>query len=165
MRGPVQLTFARSIDPILFLEHSITRCTISDKKDENKDRTMGRKATVPYGLYRAHGFVSAALAERVDGRRAQGTGFTEADLDLLWEALERMFDHDRSAARGLMSTRALIIFEHESKLGNAPAQTLFDRVKAESQTDVPRGWSDYSVTIDGRRIESLRTVIQVKSET
>lgn len=167
VRGPVQLTFARSVDPILSMEHSITRCAVATEgeaeKQQGDNHTMGRKATIPYGLYRAHGFVSAALAERIEGRRAQGTGFNEEDLALFWEALERMFDHDRSAARGLMSTRALIIFEHESKLGDVPAQTLFDRVRAESQTDVPRSWNDYSVTIDDRRIEGLRTVIQVKA--
>ncbi|MDR0966957.1 MAG: type I-C CRISPR-associated protein Cas7/Csd2 [Myxococcales bacterium] len=167
VRGPVQLTFARSIDSILSMEHSITRCAVATEgeadKQDGDNRTMGRKATLPYGLYRAHGFVSAALAERSVGRRAQGTGFSEDDLTLFWEALERMFDHDHSAARGLMSTRALVIFEHEDKLGDAPAAALFDRVKAKAKVDVPRSWSDYVVTLDGKVLETLRTIIPVKA--
>jgi len=134
VRGPVQITFARSIDPILSLEHSITRMAVTTAEDAEKqkgdNRTMGRKATVPYALYRAHGFISPALAERVEGRRVQGTGFSNADLALFWEALDAMFDHDHSAARGLMSTRAVVVFEHGSKLGEAPAHRLFSRVTA-----------------------------------
>lgn len=137
VRGPVQITFARSAEPVLPLEVSITRMAATseaDKKqreegsgdDERTDnRTMGRKHIIPYGLYRAHGFVSAPLASH----EVKGTGFTEADLALLWEALGNMFEHDRSAARGEMATRRLVVFEHDSKLGNAHADALFDRVK------------------------------------
>jgi len=116
VRGPVQVTFGRSIDPIVALEHSITRMAVATEAEAEKqggdNRTMGRKHTVPYGIYRAHGFVSAHLAEQ--------TGFSDADLDLLWDALANMFEHDRSAARGEMTTRGLYVFRHESKLGNAP---------------------------------------------
>lgn len=162
VRGPVQLTFARSVDPILSLEHSITRVAVATEEEAEKqggdNRTMGRKATVPYALYRAHGFVSAALAEHVPGRRAQGTGFSTDDLELLWQALEAMFEHDRSAARGMMATRALVIFEHDDKLGNAPAHKLFERVKVVSSRRPARGFDDYEVTLDGNPIESLRKV-------
>ena len=169
VRGPVQLTFARSADPIVSLEHSITRVAVTTDEEAEKqsgdNRTMGRKATVPYGLYRAHGFVSAALAENVEGRRAQGTGFNDADLALLWEALECMFEHDRSAARGLMSTRAIVIFEHPNKLGEAPAHQLFDRVKVELKSKPARSWEDYSVTLDEKPVTKLRTVVQVSANT
>lgn len=137
VRGPVQFTFARSVEPVLPLEISITRMAATneaekkqrseaDGEDERTDnRTMGRKHIIPYGLYRAHGFVSAPLASH----HSKGTGFSEADLALLWEALATMFEHDRSAARGEMATRALIVFEHQSALGNAHADGLFDTVK------------------------------------
>lgn len=137
VRGPVQITFARSVEPVLPLEISITRMAATNEKekaqrdassteDERTDnRTMGRKHIIPYGLYRAHGFVSAPLASHA----TKGTGFTDADLALLWEALANMFEHDRSAARGEMTTRALVVFEHEGKLGNAHADALFDRVR------------------------------------
>jgi len=144
VRGPVQLTFARSIDPVVALEHTITRMAVTNEKDLEKDRTMGRKHTVPYGLYRAHGFVSAFLAAQ--------TGFSEADLDLLYEALGSMFDHDRSAARGQMATRGLYVFEHGSKLGNAHAHSLFDRLQVARGGDTTgpaRDFSAYSVTFDG----------------
>ncbi len=121
VRGPVQLSFARSAEPILPLEMSITRSSVTNEKDIDKERTMGRKHIVPYGLYRAHGFVNAKLAQR--------TGFSEEDLALLWQALCNMFELDRSAARGMMATRCLIAFRHESALGNAHAHALFDRVK------------------------------------
>ena len=146
VRGPVQLTFARSVDPIVSLEHSITRMAVTTREEAEKqggdNRTMGRKFTVPYGLYRAHGFVSAPLASQ--------TGFSEGDLQLLWEALVNMFEHDRSAARGLMGTRKLIIFEHESVMGNAPVQGLFDRitVKRKDETKPARDFSDYVVAIN-----------------
>ena len=137
VRGPVQITFARSVEPVLPLEISITRmaatnaaekdkrdtATLEDERTDN--RTMGRKHIIPYGLYRAHGFVSAPLASH----SVKGTGFSEADLELLWTALTDMFEHDRSAARGEMATRALIVFQHDSALGNAHADKLFDRVK------------------------------------
>ncbi|HMT94292.1 type I-C CRISPR-associated protein Cas7/Csd2 [uncultured Thiothrix sp.] len=144
VRGPVQLTFARSIDPVIASEHSITRMAVATEKEaENQggdNRTMGRKFTVPYGLYMAHGFVSAHLAEQ--------TKFSEADLELLWQSLEQMFEHDRSAARGQMATRGLYVFKHEGKLGNAPAYSLFERIKAEKQTEVPRSFADYQVSVD-----------------
>jgi CRISPR-associated protein Csd2 len=144
VRGPVQLTFARSIDPIVALEHSITRMAVATEaeaeKQQGDNRTMGRKHTVPYGLYMAHGFVSAFLAKQ--------TGFGEDDLELLWQALEQMFEHDRSAARGEMSTRGLYVFEHSSDLGNAHAHALFDLVKAEKKVEVPRAFSDYTVTVN-----------------
>ena len=136
VRGPVQFTFGRSVEAVMPLEISITRMAATNeaekKKSENTgddersdNRTMGRKHIVPYGLYRAHGFVSAPLAQG-----SKGTGFSEDDLALLWEALSNMFDHDRSAARGEMSKRRLIVFKHENRMGNAPAHQLFDRVTA-----------------------------------
>lgn len=145
VRGPVQITFARSIDPIVSSEHSITRMAVTTEKDaENQggdNRTMGRKFTVPYGLYIARGFVSASLAAQ--------TGFNKDDMSLLIEALTNMFDHDRSAARGEMSTRGLYLFKHDSKLGNAQAHALFDRIKVSRQTqNPPRNFHDYKVEID-----------------
>lgn len=144
VRGPVQLTFARSIDPIVALEHSITRMAVATEaeaeKQQGDNRTMGRKHTVPYGLYVAHGFVSSFLAKQ--------TGFGEDDLELLWQSLEHMFEHDRSAARGEMSTRGLYVFKHDSELGNAHAHKLFERIKVKKTADVPRGFSDYSVEVD-----------------
>jgi CRISPR-associated protein Csd2 len=145
VRGPVQLTFARSIDPVVQLEHSITRMAVATEaeaeKQQGDNRTMGRKFTVPYALYRCHGFVSAPLAAQ--------TGFTEKDLGLFWSALSVMFEHDRSAARGLMATRALVVFRHESRLGNAPAYALFDRVSVRRKDGipVPRSFSDYEVSV------------------
>ena len=145
VRGAIQLTFARSVDTIATAEHSITRMAVATEKEAEKqggdNRTMGRKATVPYGLYVCHGFVSANLAKQ--------TGFSEEDLELFWDALKNMFDVDRSAARGLMSAQKLIVFKHESALGNAPANKLFDLVKVEKVCDgAPRSFDDYSVTID-----------------
>jgi CRISPR-associated protein Csd2 len=140
VRGPVQLTFSRSVDPIVSLEHSITRMAVTNEKDLEKERTMGRKHTVPYGLYVAHGFVSSFLAKQ--------TGFGEDDLELLWQSLEHMFEHDRSAARGEMSTRGLYVFKHDSELGNAHAHKLFERVKVKKTADVPRSFSDYGVEVD-----------------
>lgn len=173
VRGPVQLTFARSIDPIVSLEHSITRMAVTTEEEAEKqggdNRTMGRKATVPYGLYRAHGFVSPALAERVEGRRAQGTGFSNADLEIFWKALEDMFELDRSAARGLMTTRALVVFAHESadpqerKLGLQHASALFKRVavKKKDEGRPARRFEDYEITLDGEPIKELRSVVAV----
>ena len=145
VRGPIQFTFARSIDPIAAAEHSITRMAVATEKEAEKqggdNRTMGRKATVPYGLYVCHGFISANLAKQ--------TGFTEEDLALFFDALKNMFDVDRSAARGLMSAQKLIVFKHDSVLGNAPANKLFDLVKVEKKTDnAPRKFSDYTITVD-----------------
>jgi CRISPR-associated protein Csd2 len=149
VRGPIQLTFARSIDPIVALEHSITRMAVATEAEAEKqsgdNRTMGRKFTVPYGLYAAHGFVSSFLAKQ--------TGFDENDLELLWQALAQMFEHDRSAARGEMSTRGLYVFKHDSELGNAPAHSLFDLIHIKKNTDEPaRDFSDYTVTVDDANV-------------
>ena len=155
VRGPIQFTFARSVDPIATAEHSITRMAVATEKEAEKqngdNRTMGRKATVPYGLYVCHGFISASLAQQ--------TGFSEDDLTLFFDALKNMFDVDRSAARGLMSAQKLIAFKHDSILGNAPAHKLFDLVKIEKNTDaVPRSFNDYKVTIDKYSVPSGVTV-------
>lgn len=145
VRGPIQMTFARSVDQITSLEHSITRVAVATDAEAKKmggdNHTMGRKSTVPYGLYVCHGFVSANLAKQ--------TGFSEEDLKIFWDALINMFDVDRSASRGLMSAQKLIVFKHDSELGNAPAHKLFDLVKVEKKTgEVARSFKDYSVTID-----------------
>jgi CRISPR-associated protein Csd2 len=155
VRGPVQLTFSRSIDPIVTLEHSITRMAVATEEEAEKqsgdNRTMGRKNTVPYGLYRAHGFVIPALAAQ--------TGFSQEDLDLLWQALGDMFELDRSAARGLMTTRALVAFKHESSLGSARAADLFDRVVVERKGEAaPRSFSDYEVTVSDDGLPSGITI-------
>ncbi|MEW6219375.1 MAG: type I-C CRISPR-associated protein Cas7/Csd2 [Thermodesulfobacteriota bacterium] len=157
VRGPVQLNFARSLDPIVPMEISITRMAVTKESDfEKKDREMGRKHIVPYALYRAEGFVSAHLAAK--------TGFSEEDLDLLWQALTVMFDHDRSAARGKMTARNLFVFKHQTALGNAPAQRLFDLVKVArtGHTEAPpRSYSDYSVTMNKA---ALPTGVELKVE-
>ena len=142
VRGPVQMTFARSVEPIVSLEHSITRMAVTKAEDVDKERTMGRKFTVPYALYRAHGFVSAHLAAQ--------TGFTEDDLNILWDALEKMFWEDHSAARGEMNVRGLYVFEHSTALGNAPANVLFEKINVEKKnSSAPvRSFDDYAVTID-----------------
>ncbi len=151
VRGPVQLTFGRSIDPVVALEHSITRMAVATEAEAEKqsgdNRTMGRKFTVPYGLYRAHGFISAHLAEQ--------TGFNEDDLKLFWDALKSMFDHDHSAARGMMSTRKLLVFKHSSALGNAPAHQLFDLIKIirKDKSKPTRAFFDYTIS-DKHDIES-----------
>ena len=155
VRGPIQLTFARSVDKIVASEHSITRMAVATEKEAEKqggdNRTMGRKATVPYGLYVCHGFISANLAQQ--------TGFSEDDLSLFWEALKNMFDVDRSAARGLMSAQKLIVFKHESVLGNAPANKLFDRVKVEKKcAGAPRKFEDYIVTVDRESLPAGVTI-------
>ncbi|MES2770608.1 MAG: type I-C CRISPR-associated protein Cas7/Csd2 [Pseudomonadota bacterium] len=143
VRGPVQLTFARSIDPIITQEHSITRMAVATEAEAEKqagdNRTMGRKHTVPYGLYMAHGFVSSFLAKQ--------TGFSADDLELLWQSLSQMFEHDRSAARGEMTTRGLYVFKHDSELGNAPAHSLFAHIqpKLKSGVTVARSFADYEV--------------------
>lgn len=155
VRGPIQFTFARSIDPIATAEHSITRMAVATEKEAEKqngdNRTMGRMATVPYGLYVCHGFISASLAKQ--------TGFSEEDLELFFEALKNMFDVDRSAARGLMSAQKLIVFRHDSVLGNAPANKLFDLVKIKKNTEAaPRSFSDYVVSIDKDSVPNGVTV-------
>ena len=148
VRGPVQIGFARSIDPIVSQEVTITRVAITTEKDaEDKKTEMGRKSIVPYGLYRAEGYVSANLARKV-------TGFTEEDLDLLWEAIINMFEHDHSAARGKMAVRELIVFKHSTELGDCPAYKLFDAVEVSRKADVvyPRNYRDYEVQIHGEQI-------------
>lgn len=153
VRGPIQLTFSRSVDPIVATEHSITRMAVAKEEDAEKERTMGRKSTVPYGLYVCHGFVSANLARQ--------TGFSQEDLDLFFEALKNMFDQDHSAARGLMSAQRLIVFRHDSVLGNAPAGKLFDlvSVKRKDGSAPARCFGDYEVTVgqapDGVTVEEL----------
>lgn len=143
VRGPVQLGFARSIDPIISQEVTITRVAITTEKDaENKSTEMGRKNIVPYALYRVEGYISANLARKV-------TGFSEEDLELLWEAVINMFEHDRSAARGKMAVRELIVFKHSKELGDCPAYKLFDAVEVKRKADVqyPRKYQDYTVEI------------------
>jgi len=158
VRGPVQLTFARSVEPIVTLEHSITRMAVTTEADAEKqggdNRTMGRKYTVPYGLYFTHGFISAHLASQ--------TGFSVEDLDLFWRSLLEMFEHDRSAARGMMSTRHLIIFEHQTALGTKPAHELFGRVThRRTNTGPARTFSDYEIMLDGKPLRELRKVVKV----
>lgn len=158
VRGPVQLTFGRSVDPIVVLEHSITRMAVATEAEAEKqsgdNRTMGRKNTVPYGVYVAHGFVSPQLAAQ--------TGFGNDDLALLWNSLQNMFEHDRSAARGLMATRKLVVFKHESPLGDVPAHQLFDRVVVEKRKpdEIARSFDNYVVRIDG--LESPKKEIKVE---
>lgn len=152
VRGPVQLTFGRSVDPVVTLEYTITRMAVATEAEAEKqsgdNRTMGRKNTVPYGVYITHGFVSPNLANQ--------TRFSEKDLNLFWDALRQMFEHDRSAARGLMSSRKLIVFEHDSALGNAPAHALFERVKVvrKDETKPSRDFSDYSVEVNSGELPS-----------
>jgi CRISPR-associated protein Csd2 len=157
VRGPVQMTFARSINPIVPLEHCITRMAVTTEaeaeKQQGDNRTMGRKHTVPYALYIGHGFVSVPLAKQ--------SGFSEADLELFWKALINMFEHDRSAARGMMCTRKLIVFKHDSELGNVPAHTLFERIKVERQTadDLPaRSFANYTVKIDKSKVDGVQII-------
>ena len=148
VRGPVQLGFARSVDPILPQEITITRVAITTEADADKKGTeMGRKYIVPYALYRCEGFVSANLARKV-------TGFSEEDLQLLWQAILNMFEYDHSAARGKMTVRELVVFKHDSELGNAPSHKLFELVKAEKKKDVtaPRSYNDYVVTVDDAHV-------------
>lgn len=155
VRGPVQFTFSRSIEPIVPQEISITRMAVTNEKDEEKERTMGRKYIVPYGLYRMHGYVSAPYAVR--------TGFSEDDLELLWSAMENMFDHDRSAARGEMAARKLIVFRHASALGNAQASKLFSAVsinRKNGDAAPARQYSDYTVTIDRAAVPENVEVIE-----
>lgn len=148
VRGPVQLGFARSVDPIIPQEVTITRVAITTEADaEKKGTEMGRKYIVPYALYRCEGYVSANLARKT-------TGFSEADLDLLWQAILNLFENDRSAARGKMAVRELIVFKHDSELGCAPAHKLFELVTVQRKegTDAPRAYSDYAVTVDESRL-------------
>jgi len=173
VRGPVQIGFARSVEPILPLEISITRLAATTEADAEAKggRTMGRKHIVPYGLYRAHGFISAPLASHP----TKGTGFSDADLDLLLEALGNMFEHDRSAARGEMATRKLIVFRHATALGNAQASSLFDRVKTwrlfKGEKHVPgdegldnappaRSFADYAISLDRKGLPDGIEIIE-----
>lgn len=166
VRGPVQLTFARSVEPIMPLEVSITRSSVTNEKDVEKERTMGRKHLVPYGLYRAHGFINANLAGR--------TGFSEDDLTLLWAGFRDMFEHDRSAARGMMAARRLIAFRHDTALGNAQAHKLFGRVtvqRSHQGTVVPigddrthnwpvaRAFTDYAIRVDETDLPDGITIV------
>lgn len=142
VRGPIQMCFAESVDPVMPMEMSITRMAVTKEEDAEKERTMGRKQYIPYGLYRVEGFVSASLAEK--------TGFSQEDLDLFFSALMNMFENDRSAARGLMSSRKLFVFKHESKLGNAPAHSLFETVKVNRlipDAQEARSFSDYAIEV------------------
>ena len=159
VRGPVQMTFGRSIDPIISSEHSITRMAVATEAEAEKqkgdNRTMGRKFTVPYGLYVSHGFISAHLAAQ--------TGFTTDDLDVFWEALEKMFWEDHSAARGEMNVRGLYVFEHDSALGRAPAHELFEKIKLERKdSSIPaRSFDDYKVSIDETMPEGVTLIRKV----
>ncbi len=165
VRGPVQITFARSVEPVVALEHSLTVCAartdpeISGKTIEQQTGIQGRKHTVPYGVYVAHGFVSSFLAKQ--------TGFGEDDLELLWEALAHMFEHDRSAARGEMSTRGLYVFKHDCELGNAPSHALFDKLKV-AQTnpgEVARSFDAYEVAFDGKAMQVSESVAPLPGVT
>jgi len=158
VRGPVQFTFGRSVEPVIALEHSITRMAVATQQEAEKqggdNRTMGRKFTIPYGLYRTHGFISAPLAKQ--------TGFTTEDLELFWDALQNMFEHDHSAARGMMSSRRLVVFEHASLMGTKPAFELFDRVTVTRKPELPaRDFSDYRVELDGTELSAFKTVVTV----
>lgn len=158
VRGPVQMNFARSIEPILPLEVSITRMAVTNERDAEKERTIGRKHIVPYALYRTEGYVSAKLAEK--------TFFTEEDLKLLWDALTNMFDHDHSAARGKMNSRGLFVFKHNSALGNAPAHKLFDLVKVDRRetgngSGPARSFADYDVRVDRESVPEGVTLNEV----
>ena len=157
VRGPVQLGFARSVDPILPQEVTITRVAITKEDDaEKKGTEMGRKYIVPYGLYRAEGYVSANLARKT-------TGFSDEDLELLWQAILNMFELDHSAARGKMSVRELIVFRHDSELGNAPAYKLFELVKVQRNPDVaaPRAYTDYQVSVEEEKLPAGVTCIRM----
>ena len=156
VRGPVQLGFARSVDPIISQEVTITRVAITTEKDAgNKSTEMGRKNIVPYGLYRVEGYISANLARKV-------TGFTEDDLELLWDAIINMFEHDHSAARGKMSVRELIVFKHSKELGDCPAYKLFDAVEVKKREDVtyPRKYQDYKLNIHEEQIPETVELIR-----
>lgn len=160
VRGPIQMAFATSIDPVVPMEISITRMAVTTVKEAEEqggdNRTMGRKHIIPYGLYRAHGFISAKLAER--------TGFSEDDLELLWRSLTNMFEHDRSAARGEMAARKLVVFKHDNAMGNAPAHRLFETVRVErveGEADTPaRSFSDYRVSVDSKAVPPGVSVIE-----
>lgn len=151
VRGPVQINFAGSVDPVYIQDVAITRqARTTDDRMETGETEIGRKSIIPYGLYRTEGYVSAMLAQKV-------TGFSDEDIELLWTAIINMFEHDHSAARGKMTMRKLYVFKHESALGNAPAGTLFGKIKIEKKADVtvPRGFEDYAVTVDTNMPEGV----------
>lgn len=154
VRGPVQLSFSRSLDPILPLDLSITRMAVTEAKEaDSPNQTMGRKNLIPYGLYRCHGFISAHLARE--------TGFSDQDLELLWQSLTQMFDHDRSASRGTMAPQKLVVFKHQTALGNAPAHKLFERVQVSRKNGSPaRTFADYDVTVDKNGLPTGIEVIE-----
>ena len=157
VRGPVQLGFARSIDPVVTQEVTITRVAITTEKDAaNKKTEIGRKYIIPYALYRVDGYVSANLARKV-------TGFNDADLQYLWKAIINMFEYDRSAARGNMTVRELIVFKHDSELGNTPAYKLFDTIHVQKKDGVvaPRQYADYEVTMDEDKIPEHVTCMRM----
>ncbi len=155
VRGPVQITFSRSVEPIIAQEHAITRMAVTNEKDIQKERTIGRKFTVPYGLYKGYGFVSPYFASK--------TGFSQEDLISLWKAMEVMFEFDHSAARGLMNLRRLIVFKHSSALGDCPSDMLFNRIKCERVNSGPaRHFSDYKITIDGQECTKVFAEIPAK---
>jgi CRISPR-associated protein Csd2 len=155
VRGPIQLTFARSVDPIVALEHSITRVAkTTEERSETGGSEMGRKYTVPYGLYRTHGFISAHLANQ--------TGFNEEDLNLFFEAMQNMFEHDRSAARGEMNTRKLIVFKHKTALGDQSAHELFERVSHKKLCEGPaRNFSDYEIYLDEIPLKETFKIVEL----
>lgn len=156
VRGPIQMSFARSIDPVVTLEHAITRSSVTNDRDRDKERTMGRKYTISYGLYRAHGFLNPFLAKQ--------TGFADEDLELFLSALESAFQFDASAARpaGSMATRKIIIFQHDSELGSAPSHRLFDavNVRRREEADIPRTFEDYIVDIDSSVVPAAVSVVE-----
>lgn len=156
VRGPVQINFSRSIDPIVQQEVTITRQTVTKIEEAEKERTMGRKHIVPYALYKVEGYISAKLANDP----AKGTGFSEDDLKIFWDALVNMFEHDHSAARGKMASRKLFVFKHEDELGNAPSHKLFDMIKVEKKEGVviPRKFDDYTVMVDGKTPEGVELI-------
>lgn len=158
VRGPVQLTFARSVNQVVPLEHSITRMAVATEaeaeKQQGDNRTMGRKFTIPYGLYRCHGFISAPFATQ--------TGFSEDDLTLFWKGLLEMFEHDHSAARGQMATRKLIVFKHDSRLGSAPAHKLFDMVTTKATANPVRDFSEYEITVPSQADMPQGVTLEVK---
>jgi len=155
VRGPVQINFSRSLDPIYQQEITVTRCAVTNAKDAEKGQTMGKKQIIPYGLYRAEGYISANLAKKT-------TGFTEDDLELLWDSLVNMFEHDHSAARGKMSARKLFVFKHDSELGCCQSHILFDSIKAEkiSGDKPPRSFDDYKVSVQNDVIPAGVTIIE-----
>jgi len=158
VRGPVQLTFARSVNQVVLLEHSITRMAVATEaeaeKQQGDNRTMGRKFTIPYGLYRCHGFISASFAAQ--------TGFSEDDLTLFWKGLLEMFEHDHSAARGQMATRKLIVFKHDSSLGSAPAHKLFDMVTTKATANPVRDFSEYEITVPSQDDMPQGVTLEIK---